>query len=86
MLSWAAPPSWAGDGRGTVVGRGNFLIKVGGWPGIPVHLEPTETGVGMETKQYSKSSLRRSRNWRLYSRVSVRYCKPDAQLEAVVRT
>lgn len=43
VLSWAAPPSWAGDGQGAVVGRGNFLIKVGGRPGIPVHLEPTDT-------------------------------------------
>ncbi|WP_433121938.1 ATP/GTP-binding protein [Micromonospora sp. CA-246542] len=43
VLSWSAPPSWtAAEGSGTV-GRGNFLIKVGSRPGIPVHLEPTET-------------------------------------------
>lgn len=44
VLSWAAPPSWstaAGEAE-VLVGRGNFLIKVGNRPGIPVHLEPTE--------------------------------------------
>lgn len=43
VLSWTAPPSWAATEASTTVGRGNFLIKVGGAPGIPVHLEPTET-------------------------------------------
>jgi hypothetical protein len=42
VLSWSAPPSWTSRGSGDVVGRGNFLIKVGSRPGIPVHLEPTE--------------------------------------------
>ncbi len=42
VLSWSAPPSWTNPGRDNVVGRGNFLIKVGGRPGIPVHLEPTD--------------------------------------------
>jgi hypothetical protein len=41
VLSWSAPPSWNGR-EGDIVGRGNFLIKVGNRPGIPVHLEPTE--------------------------------------------
>jgi hypothetical protein len=42
ILAWSAPPSWTTRGEGSVVGRGNFLIKVGSRPGIPVHLEPTE--------------------------------------------
>ena len=41
VLSWSAPPSWNAR-EGEIVGRGNFLIKVGSRPGIPVHLEPTE--------------------------------------------
>ena len=41
VLSWSAPPSWTAR-EGEIVGRGNFLIKVGSRPGIPVHLEPTE--------------------------------------------
>ncbi|WP_432832727.1 ATP/GTP-binding protein [Dactylosporangium sp. CA-092794] len=42
VLSWSAPPSWSTRDGDDVVGRGNFLIKVGSRPGIPVHLEPTE--------------------------------------------
>ncbi|MGC9670952.1 ATP/GTP-binding protein [Planosporangium sp. 12N6] len=43
VLAWAAPESWdAGGDSATLVGRGNFLLKVGSRPGIPVHLEPTE--------------------------------------------
>lgn len=40
VLSWTAPPSF-GSGGLTAVGLGNFLLKVGSRPGIPVHLEPT---------------------------------------------
>ncbi|CCH19321.1 hypothetical protein [Micromonospora lupini] len=44
VLSWSAPPSWTTgpDDEEVLIGRGNFLIKVGTRPGIPVHLEPTE--------------------------------------------
>jgi hypothetical protein len=44
VLSWSAPPAWSAgiDGEEVMIGRGNFLIKVGNRPGIPVHLEPTE--------------------------------------------
>jgi hypothetical protein len=44
VLSWSAPPSWSAgaDGQEVLIGRGNFLIKVGNRPGIPLHLEPTE--------------------------------------------
>lgn len=43
VLSWSAPPSWTATEGSETVGRGNFLIKVGSRPGIPVHLEPTDT-------------------------------------------
>src|SRR5262249_44726566 len=33
---------WDAAASDTLVGRGNFLTKVGSRPGIPVHLEPTE--------------------------------------------
>jgi hypothetical protein len=39
LISWQDPPAW--DSRGGDVeppGRGKFLIKVGGRPGIPVHI------------------------------------------------
>lgn len=44
ILSWSAPPSWStgADQETVLIGRGNFLIKVGNRPGIPVHLEPTD--------------------------------------------
>lgn len=42
ILSWSSPPSWSGTDEETPAGLGNFLIKVGSRPGIPVHLEPTE--------------------------------------------
>ncbi len=43
LISWTDPPAWDPD-TGTEAdppGRGNFLIKVGGRPGIPVHVELT---------------------------------------------
>ncbi|WP_440915795.1 helicase HerA domain-containing protein [Crystallibacter degradans] len=39
LISWQDPPAW--DSRGVQAeppGRGRFLIKVGGRPGIPVHI------------------------------------------------
>ncbi|MES2171704.1 MAG: ATP/GTP-binding protein [Actinomycetota bacterium] len=44
LTSWSAPPSWD-PVLGTDAappGRGNFLIKVGGRPGIPMNLQLTE--------------------------------------------
>lgn len=43
LASWTDPPAWDPDtGHETdPPGRGNFLIKVGGRPGIPVHVELT---------------------------------------------
>lgn len=45
LVSWQDPPAWdpvAGT-ETAPPGRGNFLIKVGGRPGIPVHVALTET-------------------------------------------
>lgn len=39
--SWSSPPGWDSAGEAVHVGRGKFLIKVGGRPGIPVQLVPT---------------------------------------------
>lgn len=44
LASWQDPPAW--DARTGVEaappGRGNFLVKVGGRPGIPVHVALTQ--------------------------------------------
>lgn len=62
LISWQDPPAW--DSRGTDVeppGRGKFLIKVGGRPGIPVqigltHLEKGHDGVNdTETRWHTAS-------------------------------
>ena len=44
LIGWSDPPAWdAAAGRETEPpGRGRFLIKVGGRPGIPVRVELTE--------------------------------------------
>ncbi len=43
LIGWQDPPAWDSQaGRETAPpGRGNFLIKVGGRPGIPVHVALT---------------------------------------------
>ena len=45
LTGWSAPPSWdATTGKETEPpGRGKFLIKVGGRPGIPISVKLTET-------------------------------------------
>lgn len=51
LTSWTDPPAWnARTGAESIVpGRGKFLIKVGGRPGIPLRLEltPTERALGV---------------------------------------
>lgn len=41
VLSWSSPESWSGTASEASAGLGNFLIKVGSRPGIPVHLALT---------------------------------------------
>ena len=48
LVSWQDPPAW--DSRGFDAeppGRGKFLIKVGGRPGIPVHVGLTQVEAGL---------------------------------------
>lgn len=49
LTGWSAPPSWdANTGRETEPpGRGKFLIKVGGRPGIPVTVKLTQTEIAI---------------------------------------
>lgn len=44
VTGWSSPPSWEGTGgeHGAPPGRGQFLIKLGGRPGIPVRIALTE--------------------------------------------
>ena len=44
VSSWSSPPGWAQNGENEEPpGRGRFLIKVGGRPGIPIRVAITET-------------------------------------------
>ncbi|MFJ2905480.1 ATP/GTP-binding protein [Streptomyces sp. NPDC087212] len=44
VSSWSSPPGWAAHGdREEPPGRGRFLIKVGGRPGIPLKVAITDT-------------------------------------------
>jgi hypothetical protein len=44
VSSWSSPPGWAGTGGNEEPpGRGRFLIKVGGRPGIPIKVAITDT-------------------------------------------
>ncbi|MFI7602651.1 ATP/GTP-binding protein [Actinoplanes sp. NPDC049681] len=44
VSSWSSPPGWAQNGENEEPpGRGRFLIKVGGRPGIPIRVAITDT-------------------------------------------
>jgi hypothetical protein len=49
LISWQDPPAWdpIASSQSAPPGRGNFLIKVGGRPGIPVHVALTETELAL---------------------------------------
>ncbi|MEU3255656.1 ATP/GTP-binding protein [Streptomyces sp. NPDC006997] len=49
LTDWSTPPAWdAAGGRHTdPPGLGNFLIKVGSRPGIPLHVDLTEAELGV---------------------------------------
>jgi hypothetical protein len=62
LVSWQDPPAWdpvAGT-ETAPPGRGNFLIKVGGRPGIPVHVALTETELALNDT---------NKRWHVESRV-----------------
>jgi len=49
LISWQDPPAWDPIAGAPTAppGRGKFLIKVGGRPGIPVHVALTETELAL---------------------------------------
>lgn len=49
LIGWQDPPAWdPATGRETAPpGRGNFLVKVGGRPGIPVNVQLTSVEAGI---------------------------------------
>lgn len=49
LVGWQDPPMWdsAAGREAAPPGRGNFLIKVGGRPGIPVHVELTNAELAL---------------------------------------
>ncbi len=65
LTGWSAPPSWdATTGKETEPpGRGKFLIKVGGRPGIPIAVKLTQT---------ERSTNDTNKRWHAQSRVGGR--------------
>lgn len=57
IVDWSTPPSWDPmlNRDGEPPGRGKFLIKVGGRPGIPIHVEltPAELALNDTNKRWS---------------------------------
>ncbi|MEV7432509.1 ATP/GTP-binding protein [Streptomyces griseoviridis] len=62
LVDWSTPPAWDGaSGRnGTPPGLGNFLIKVGSRPGIPLHVDLTaaELEVNNTNKRWNRPTQR----------------------------
>ncbi len=60
LIGWQDPPAWdPKTGEETPPpGRGNFLVKVGGRPGIPVHVDltPAELGINDTNKLWHQQS------------------------------
>lgn len=63
IVDWSTPPSWDPmlNRDGEPPGRGKFLVKVGGRPGIPFRVELTsaEISVNDTNKRWSNSTTRR---------------------------
>ena len=43
LVSWAGREAWSRESVGTPPGLGRFMVKVGGRPGIPFHVQLTDT-------------------------------------------
>ena len=73
LVSWQDPPAWdpVAGAETAPPGRGNFLIKVGGRPGIPVHVALTETELALNDT---------NKRWHVESRVRA----AQATVEGVV--
>jgi hypothetical protein len=65
IVDWSTPPSWDPtiNRDGDPPGRGKFLVKVGGRPGIPfkVDLTPVEAAVNDTNKRWVHSTTRANR-------------------------
>jgi hypothetical protein len=57
VTSWPAPPSFSENARREPPGRGRFLLKVAGRPGIPyrVQLTPSELDLSDTNKRWSEA-------------------------------
>jgi len=65
LVSWQTPPSWNAIGAADAIppGRGNFLVKVGGRPGIPLHVALTDTELTLHDtnqKWHERSRIQRA--------------------------
>jgi len=60
LVGWQDPPAWDAQAgvEAAPPGRGNFLIKVGGRPGIPIHvaLTDTELAINDTNKRWHQTS------------------------------
>lgn len=59
LTSWTSPPAWDSSGaEPEPPGRGSFLAKVGGRPGIPFHVDLTaaETGLHDTNKRWTRTT------------------------------
>ena len=73
LCGWQDPPAWTTTGAGgTPPGRGNFLVKVGGRPGIPIHVALTSS----ERDLHDTNKL-----WREHSRAhtAAEFATPNQQ-------
>jgi hypothetical protein len=71
LVSWQDPAAWDAEleQHAEPPGRGNFLVKVGGRPGIPVHVDLTHVERGLNDT---------NKRWHARSRLS----ELDAELDA----
>jgi len=62
ITGWSTPPSWdaAAGEQAPPPGLGNFMVKVGGRPGIPVHvtLTPSERHINDTNRRWHTETTR----------------------------
>jgi len=72
LIGWQDPPAWdpVAGVEAEPPGRGNFLVKVGGRPGIPVHVALTNTELALnDTNQ----------RWHVQSRIRAADLEPEGE-------